>query len=505
MADLNFLKQRTEAEQFRLHLWLFMIMLGAVFLYKSILQFDFISIDDGLFVYLNPHIADGFTRAALSWAFSADLFHQSQNLDYWQPLTVLSRLLDVQFWGMDAGAHHRTNLILHCFNIFLLGRLLIRFGLSVVEVFIITAIFAWHPVQVETVAWVSARKDLLSALFGLSSMHLYLFYTRSRTLKHYLLTFILFLCAILSKPMMATLPLIYLLFDALASKDVQPLCRLKRFAEKIPFLIFSFLIMAVVMQSLGREVIRGGRWNLPHASAILFTQISKIFYPVNLMLYHSEHPVEFNALIAVLGIGLFFIVLICGFAAFKRAPWILLGWFWFVLMLLPTLSRRYPEDRFLYLPLVGILLCVFAGFGRWIRNEFIRNKLLPVIAVIFLCFFYRVSQNQIRYWENDVTLYQRILSIQPDNQRVKHMLGRAYAYRGDIEKASGMIGKAFLTYSHAEAEARAYFYHGIELERVGQLSRAAQAYKKASDLKPHDFQIEAKRRQLEQILAQQSL
>lgn len=490
--------QEDAASRQRLTVWLALLTAGTFLLYQTVLQFEFISIDDGIFILENPFIQQGLTWNSFKWAWTADLTHQAVNLDYWQPLTVLSRILDIEFFGADAGAHHGVNLLLHLLNTVLLARLLFRLGFPVAEVFIMAAFFAWHPVQVETVAWVSARKDLLAVCFGLLTLQAHLSYRSRPSAARYALVLILFLLSLLAKPSLMLLPVLLTASDLLNVPAVARPPRLNRIlTEKIPFGILSLLSVFLVQSALGREVSRGGAWTAEHVCAMFFFQIRKILLPENLTIYHSEFPLayDFLALLA----GALMLAVLAGAVWFlcRRKPLFAFGAVWLAAALIPTLTRRYPEDRFLYFALAGFMVMGFSLLQLCVRERSKIHQAVLILSVLLLAGSYRLTEKQLTFWQNDILLFTRALAVQPGNTRVTHMLARSYARRGDLENAAHYMKQAFQTYDDSEARARAHFYYAIELEEQGLRENALGHYRTADALKPGDLLIGVRLRALE--------
>ena len=410
----------------------FCIVLGLLIvgwcIYGQTLGFPFISFDDPGYVYDNPHVRQGLTWDGWHWAWTS--FERSN----WHPLTWLSLMLDAQFYGLNAGGYHLTNLLLHLANAVLLFAWL-RAATGARWPSALTAFFfVAHPLHVESVAWVTERKDVLSTLFCFLTLLAYTRYARSRGRAFYWLSLTLFAVGLTAKPMLVTLPPLLLLLD------YWPLQRQKAVGwgdlliEKVPFfaLMAASCVLTILAQR-GSAIVPLGALTPTHrlASAVLGygTYLQKTFWPVGLGVYYpywrSESfwwPLVWGASLAAISAG--------AFAWRRRLPWLLVGWCWFLGTLVPVIGvvqvgGQAVADRYTYLPHIGLFIALFwTGAAAWRRWPAIRVSLAGVAAVgAAACVV--LSCWQAALWRNSLTLFQHTARVAPPSSRLFHLVGDA--------------------------------------------------------------------------------
>ena len=336
--------------------WIACLLLAALTLivFWRVGGMDFVLIDDDVYVYENPHIRHGLTGDGIAWAFSAGLLFQSPHADYWQPVTFLSRMLDIQCFGLNPGAHHLMNLALHVINTLLLFRLVRRMSGTTAQSFWVAAIFALHPLNVEPVAWVTARKDMLSGLFWMLTILAYFHHAERPSARRYALVLFLFVLGLMSKPVGVTLPFVLLLLD------YWPLGRirldaanlrswLRPIAKKIPlFLLIVASFVITLYRSENTDLGFGSAaTTLGKVCASYGIFLGKMFWPHPLAVYY---PYPENGLPAAQIIASAVVLGLISWGVLRwsrRAPFLFTGWFWFVIMLVPyvALNNITSADR----------------------------------------------------------------------------------------------------------------------------------------------------------------
>jgi len=434
--------------------------LAAVFLavfcwtaFSGVQYAEFVELDDSSFIVHNPHIRHDFSKESLTWALGAGLWIPSPYAEEWTPLAVLSKMLDYRIFGMDARGFHITNSMLHVMNAFLVY--LLGFALSGGNAFSRSAkallwatLFAAHPLVVETVAWVSERKGLLSALFGLMALNLYV---RGRSVA----VVVCFVLSLLAKPMLVMLPVIFILVDWMRGKETQDRlvpetslrgcssieCRQPRRMVSSGWvyqvLLFSIsgvfcatTVMAlkdVHLLSVGWDYFFRGLFQVP-------IYVGKIFFPHGLAIYSSllphEMPLHQVALSGALIVMVSWLVV-----RFKRYPYLVVGWFWFLIGLIPVIWLKTPADRYMYFPLMGILMAVVWGAWDWGR----RSRAAHVTVCILFCAasigFVHLSKYQVSHWRNSQSLFEHALHVDSDNALIHMNLGFVMSGKGDDERA----------------------------------------------------------------------
>ena len=359
----------------------------AVFLQVS--EFDFVNIDDNVYVTENYHIKSGITLESINWAFS------NRYGDLWNPLVWLSFMADYQFYGLHAGGYHVTNLILHILSTLLLFRLFSTMTGEIWKSAFVAAFFALHPLHVESVAWVSERKDVLSAFFWMLTLCLYVFYTEKQSIKRYLLVVFSFVLALLSKPMVVTLPVIMILLDYWPLKRFENQNRSDTISwqlrEKLPLLALSLLLVVITFYTPGSNAsydLLPLQERLANAPVAFVTYVVKTFWPHDMAIFYpfpSQIPVW-----QIIGSVLLIIIMTAAILAIvKRLPHLFVGWFWFIITIAPVIGILQigdfaMADRYHYLPSIGIAMMLAWGIPHFIKREVLRKYILLPVALVFL-------------------------------------------------------------------------------------------------------------------------
>lgn len=415
--------------------------------------------DDLGFISRNSVVRDGLTWNGFTWAFTTRL------MGIWHPVTWLSHMLDCQLFGVAPAGHHLMNLLFHIANTVLLFLLLLFCTKAEWPSFIVAALFAIHPLHVESVAWVAERKDVLSAFFWLLTMWAYVGYVQNPGLRRYALVLICFSLGLMAKPMLVTLPLVLLLWDywplrrwappgAAPAETVQPVgnllyprASLKRLVgEKVPLLILVviFSLAAVYAQKAGAMVVSladiplGAR--ISNALVAYGSYLGKTIFPMNLAVLYP-HPGKaipgWKALGAGLGLVLFSWMII---RQARRYPYLLVGWLWFLGTLVPVIGlvqvgAQAMADRYTYIPLIGLFIMAAWGMAdlaaRWRSPRF----LLPLVAVIMIVVYGTAARFQVGHWRNAVSLFQHTLSVTQNNLLIQGALGEALYFRGEVDQS----------------------------------------------------------------------
>ena len=436
-------------------LLLALLVLITLALYGGMSQHEFINFDDPIYITENPAVLGGLTTDGFAWALTS---FEATN---WHPLTWLSHMLDVSLFELDAGKHHRSGAFLHGLNAalcFLLLRSLLRSGarggaLSAKAIsciaFLGAAFFAWHPLRVESVAWLSERKDLLAACFWFLAVLSYLRYLRQPSLKSYLPLPVFLALSLASKPMAVSLPFFLLLLDA------WPLGRTwsrRMLLEKLPLLVLVALSAWVTILAQGsggafdelREL--GLSERLAGAFSAQATYLRQMFWPGELGFFyphpgvlHPEGYVAWNAT-AWTGLGVFGALSCAAIMLRQRAPWIGLGWAWYLGMLVPVIGLvqvggQAHADRYTYLPSIGIGLGLAAGLWCLLPR---RGTLLTGIAgaaLAFLLWLLPQSWAQVQTWKDSVSACEQSLAAAEDSYVGHNNLGQALEQRGEHQAA----------------------------------------------------------------------
>jgi len=429
---------------------------GVVF--GQVLDFQFVDIDDSRFITENPHLRGGLSLPGIRWALTADLTFDSPHADFWLPVTYFSRLLDVQLFGFNPRGHHGVNLELHIFNVLFLFLLLRRLTGETLKSAFAAALFAVHPLQVSPVAWISARKDVLSMFFGLSSAHAYVAFVRHRKKTDYAACLALFGLSLMSKPMMVTFPCLLLILDYWPLRrfqDKTPWRAAKTaVSEKWPFFFMSLAVGLVTFFGGGENVRR-----VPYAFEPLRIikhygeYLLRFVYPHGLTVYGPTplQPVSWKSTALTLAAMAVLTLMAVSMRKQNRA-W-LAGWAWFLIALLPVSGVLWPEDRFMYLPMIGLLMAVVWGLGsaRWNSKMVVTG--ITGTGLFLLIAFMDLAFVHTGYWENSMTLNHRMAEVNPDNYVALNNLGMAYMQRGIL----GLLEASQHRHVHGERTVGAFY------------------------------------------------
>jgi tetratricopeptide (TPR) repeat protein len=456
---------------------------------------EFVNFDDPAYVFENPMVAQGISLNGVEWAFTHIVQYN------WHPLTMMSHMLDCQLYGLQAGAHHLTNVLLHTASAILLFLVLRQMTGMLWRSAFVAAVFAIHPLRVESVAWVAERKDVLSGLFFMLTLWAYVRYVRHPfSLGRYLPVVFLFALGLLSKPMLVTLPFVLLLLD------YWPLGRFAKFAggrewlfiprqlllEKIPLLVLA-VAGCVVTLLAQQEAIRLND-QLPfsaRASNALMSYtvyVGQMFYPVRLLPYYpyprSSVPV-WESLLAFV-----FLAAVSGgvFAWRRKRPSLMVGWFWYLGMLVPVIGLvqvcgQAHADRYTYLPQIGLYVIVawLAAdlCSGWRCHRLMLGGIMAmVIFALTVC-----SRIQTAYWHDSELLWTYILAHTSENYvaTAHSNLGNALISRGKLTEGIEHCERALQLEPNLT---EAHYNLGFALARQGRLVEAIEHYERVLQLKP---------------------
>ena len=424
-----------------------LLFLATLILYWRTTAFEFVNLDDDLYVTRNEHVRDGLSIEGLRWAFTTG--HAAN----WHPLTWLSHQLDVELFGLDAGAHHRTNAVLHALDAALLFLALAALTRAPGRSALVAALFALHPLRVESVAWVAERKDLLAGGFAFATLLAYAGYAQKGGAARYALTLGLFALGLMAKPMGVTLPCVLLLLDAWplarrAASEGRSWGALVR--EKLPFFALAALSSVVTLrvQAAGGAVAEldslAPATRIANAFQATGLYVGKSFWPTELCVYHL-HPAHAAPerspwTPAVLGAAAFVLATSAALVVLRRrAPYALVGWLWFLGSLVPVIGlvqvgRQGWAERYSYFPTIGLALALVWGVAELARTRRVRSLALGAAAVA-LGLLWGASVRQLETWRSSRTLFARAVALDDGNFVAHNNLGEALEQSGEREEA----------------------------------------------------------------------
>ncbi|HYA40834.1 MAG TPA: tetratricopeptide repeat protein [Syntrophobacteraceae bacterium] len=484
--------------------------------FRRLTQCDFINYDDPSYVTENVHIKNGVTFDAIRWAFT------SAYASNWHPITWMSHILDVQLFGLNPHLHHSTNLLFHIANTLLLFFVFNRMTKAPWKSAFVAALFALHPLHVESVAWIAERKDVLSTLFWMITIAAYIYYVERRTEEggqrtedrlrrpHFLFPFsdfrylavvVLFALGLMAKPMLVTLPFVLLLLDLwpLSRVDLQmPFAasqlRVKKiFLEKIPLFALAALscIVTYIAQRKGGAVRSSDAFpmyaRIANALVSYVLYIKKAIWPNDLAVLYP-HPGT-RPLWQVCGAALFlgaltFIVV----RKTKTHPFLPVGWLWFAGTLVPVLGIvqvgwQAMADRYTYIPLIGLFIIAAWGVPELFQGWRLRSEALYALASIVLLFLCIGASMQVGYWRESLSLYNHALKVTADNDIIRHNLGDAYSRLGDYGRSIPEFNRAI---EMNPGKADVYNKRGVAFAALGDYGKAIRDFDRAVRIDPEN-------------------
>jgi tetratricopeptide (TPR) repeat protein len=456
------------------NLWIYAGLALAIFLaYLPVKTFDFVNFDDPDYVSANARVRQGVTPDGIAWALT------STEAANWFPVTRLSHMLDVQVFGLDAGWHHLVNVLLHVFATLLLFAFLNRATSARWPSAMVAFLFALHPLHVESVAWIAERKDTLAALFWFLTLWAYVRYTEKPGIARYLLVVACFCLGLMSKPMIVTLPFVFLLVD------FWPLRRPLLLREKIPFFALAAASAAVtyVVQA-GSGAVDALRipfaLRLENALISYLIYIAKMFWPAGLAVFYPYPPAipwwqAALAGLAILGISALTV------RELKTRPYLAVGWFWYLGTLVPVIGliqvgSQARADRYTYLPMVGLSIML-----AWGLLEVPKSKVAisGAVAVCLACAV--VCEAQVQYWRNSETLFRHALDVTSGNYLAHHNLGVALAGEQRFPEAIEQYQAALQI---APGSPNVETDYGSALAKSGRIPEAIAHYRAALEVLP---------------------
>jgi protein O-mannosyl-transferase len=398
------------------------LVISILAVYAQVGQFDFISADDDLYVSQNPIVQAGLTRAGIVWTATAVVANN------WLPVTLLSHMLDIQLFGLSSGAHHLMNVIYHALAAVLLFVVLRRSTREVWPSAFVAFLFALHPLHVESVAWISERKDVLSALFCFLALYAYVRYTERPALSRYLAVMGFFALGLMSKPMLVTFPFTLLLFD------FWPLRRapsLRLLGEKLPLFALSAAVAATTYwaQHSTGAVAEAIQLNTRIAKALMsyVTYLWQTFWPAGLVVYYP-YPRYLPAFWAAGALLLLLGVSALAIRNWRARPYLAMGWFWYLGTMVPVIglvqvSWQSHADRYTYIPMIGLSVMVAWGFADVARKWPQTKSVIATLAVVSCLACLALAARQTSYWRTFETLCQHGLDVDANNWWAHSNLG----------------------------------------------------------------------------------
>ncbi len=429
-------------------LWISLCLVVVILaVYAQVVHHPFLDLDDPAYVTENPHVNNGFTLKNVLWAFTT--IHSAN----WHPITWLSHMLDIQMYGRDPGGHHLTNVFFHILNTLLLLTVLHHMTGRLWPSSFVAALFALHPLHVESVAWVAERKDVLSTFFWMLTLWTYAIYAAKPGARRYLAVLLFFILGLMAKPMVVTLPFVLLLLDFWPLGRMDPhgggaagtVNAKVLFLEKIPLMFFSALSCVITFYSQQSSGAVSTLQAVPLTIRIVNALVSyaayigKMFWPTDLAvlyIYPDAFPL-WQVSIACLVVGSLSVL---SLVTVRSQPYFLVGWLWYLGTLVPVIGLvqvglQTMACRYTYIPLIGLFIMVAFGYARLLSGSKkfrIVGAVLPVLVVVACS---TLTWRQLQPWKSSVALFSHALDVTTDNYAAHANLGYALAEQGQMEEA----------------------------------------------------------------------
>ena len=491
------------------------LLLAVGLVFGQTIRHEFVGFDDDRYVYDNPQVSCGLSAEGICWAFT------HSHVTNWHPLTWISLMLDCQLYGLSPGGYHLTNVLLHATTAVFLFLVLRAMTGRLWPSALAAALFAVHPLRVESVAWVTERKDVLSGLFFVLTLWAYLGYVRHRfSLLRYLAVMMVFSLGLMAKPMLVTLPLVLLLLDywplrrmsdsprldptlpqgdggTFARGATFPKADLGRFSfpwrlvlEKVPWLALVLISCVLTVWAQHEALVSIERlplwWRLGNALTSCLAYVGQFFYPAGLAVYYPHMGLELaigKVIAAVLVLlGITGAALVCR----RRCPYWFVGWFWYLVMLVPVIGlvqvgAQTMADRYTYLPQIGLCMALVWGGADVCQSWPYRRGAFGIASALLLAILLGCAWRQTSFWCDNETLWTHTLACTMGNSVAHYNMGVDLAHQGRLDEAMAHYQK---TLEIKPDSAEAHNNLGAVFARLDRIDEAMAHYQKALEIKP---------------------
>jgi cytochrome c-type biogenesis protein CcmH/NrfG len=453
------------------------------------LRFSFVNYDDPVYVSENPKILAGLNWQSAGWAFTHVHSHN------WHPLTTMSHMLDDRVFGPRPGPQHFINVLLHSISAVLLFLLLEQIALRLWSSAFVAAVFAIHPLHVESVAWISERKDVLSGLFFMLTLLAYVRYTRRPGIVRYLTMSFWFVCGLLSKPMLVTLPMVLLLLD------YWPLRRLERtenraqsanlLVEKVPLFILSLASSIATLIAQRGGIIEMAHlslgWRMENALSAYLIYIWQMFWPINMAVIYP-HPGRLPFWLVAGASALLVLISTVAILLRKERPYLIVGWLWYIIMLVPVIGliqvgSQAHADRYTYLSEIGLYWAIVWAVADLLQPLRYRREILASVAPIIIAALGWRAWIQTSYWSNTERLWDRTLAVTGQNDFAHFALGE---FMLKVRRWDEAIAQFKIVLASHPNDADANFQMGYALMEKDDLEAAISHFETTLQAKPEN-------------------
>ncbi|MEY2481408.1 MAG: protein O-mannosyl-transferase [Verrucomicrobiota bacterium] len=455
------------------------------FVFGQTRTFPFINYDDPEYIFEVPEINHGLTSHGLAWAFTN---LPSPN---WYPLTNISHMVEARFYGMNAGGYHLTNVILHTMAAILLALFLWQSTGALWRSAFVAALFAIHPLRVESVAWVVERKDVLSGVFFMLTLIAYVAYARRPGLVRYALVVVSLACGLMSKPMLVTTPIVLLLLDHWPlRRDVDLRVWPRLVLEKLPLLVLSAASCATtifaqtVARSSAAQVVLIPR--LKNAVVSTVEYLKEMIWPIDLAVFYPLPRVPPNVWLVMMCAVILIALSAAAFFLHRKHPYILIGWLWFLGMLAPVMGivqagMQSHADRFTYLPQIGLYVVIAWSATHFTKRFAKQREILALAGIVVLTALALTARAQTTYWRDSETLWEHTIVVTKDNSFAHASLADLLLRRGRWDEAISHSKEALKVQPR---DADAHNNLGLTLLQKGDETGAAAEFKESLAIDP---------------------
>ncbi len=445
--------QQDKTQRKKLILICLVLAAAIIIAFEPVRHNAFISYDDDVYVTENPNVQKGLTAESIKWAFTSGYAAN------WHPLTWLSHMLDYQLYGNNPFYHHRTNVFFHILNSLLLLIIFKKATGNLWASVFAAAVFALHPLRVESVAWVAERKDVLSGFFWLLTIAAYFWYASRPCICRYLCVFLSLMLGLMAKPMLVSLPLILLLLDywplnrfELNWADIKSKA-LGLLAEKTPLflLVTTSMVVTFLVQQKAGAMLSCSNFSLPvriaNALVVYIGYISKMLFPYHLAVLYPHPGDTLGLWKPVASLVLLLLITAVIFYKSKNYKFLVVGWLWYVIALLPVIGlvqvgEQAMADRYTYLTSIGFFIILILLIAQLQKKYKHITKPVCILAVVVIVAMTAATRNQLKYWKDDTTLFTRTIDVTEKNYIIHNNLGYTLYSKGQFDQAVELFDKA---------------------------------------------------------------
>ncbi len=472
--------------------------------YWRVQDHDFLYYDDDDYILENPHVRTGLKIENITWAFKT--FYDSN----WHPITWLSHMLDCHLYGLNSKGHHFNNLLFHIANSLLLFLVLQRATGTLWRGALVAALFALHPLHVESVAWVAERKDVLSTFFWMLTLLCYIHYAEHPKPKRYFFVILFFALGLMAKPTLVTLPFVLLLLDywplgriqffhtddnrsSQVSKNINfPIKRpLFLVYEKLPLFLFSGILSFITFYAQKQHGTVISLELLPlqdrisNAIVSYVIYIGKMIFPSNLAIFYP-HPGTIPGWKVIGAALLLLCISLLAVRKSRRYPHLIVGWLWFLGTMMPMIGlvqvgSQAMADRYTYIPYIGLFLMVSWSAPYFLSKWHYQRHIIFVMAGLSVSALIICTWSQIKHWENSIRIFEQALRVTENNHLAHYNLGTLLHKQGELEKAVAHYSRALQIKPDM---LEAHYNLGVALTQTGRSNEAITHYSEALKLEP---------------------